>query len=99
MKICLITDEVSGDPETAFELGVEGACVDFEIRDTDSTVSLFHPYQKQRLKELLEEFSVRIVVVSPGSLKSLTLWVHAPNLACKPSISSFTSVGRMRMIW
>jgi hypothetical protein len=32
MKICLLTDEISADPETAVELGVQWGVKDFELR-------------------------------------------------------------------
>lgn len=32
MKVCIVTDEVSADPETAIELGVEWGVSDFELR-------------------------------------------------------------------
>jgi sugar phosphate isomerase/epimerase len=70
MKISIVTDEISGDPETAFELGVTWGVHDFELRGfgTDR-VPLFSAFQKDRLKELLEEFEVRIIAISPGLFK------------------------------
>jgi len=70
MKISIITDEISADPETAIELGVEWGVRDFEIRGygTDR-VPLFSDYQKTRLKELMDEYGIRIVAISPGLFK------------------------------
>ncbi len=70
MKISLITDEISADPETAIELGVEWGIRDYEIRGFGTErVPLFSPYQKDRLKELLDEYDVRIIAISPGLFK------------------------------
>ena len=70
MKITIVTDEISADPETALELGVSWGVRDFELRGfgTDR-VPLFSTYQKDRLKELLDEFEARIVAISPGLFK------------------------------
>jgi sugar phosphate isomerase/epimerase len=70
MQISLITDEISADPETAFELGLSWGVRDFELRCMDTQrVPLFSDYQKDRLKELIDEFGVRIVAISPGLFK------------------------------
>lgn len=70
MKIALITDEVSADPETAIELGVEWGVRDFEIRGFGTRrVPDFTPYQKARLRELIESHDVRVVAISPGLFK------------------------------
>jgi sugar phosphate isomerase/epimerase len=70
MKICIVTDEISADPETAIELGVEWGVRDFELRGFGThRVPLLTDYQKQRIKELLEEFGARIVAISPGLFK------------------------------
>ena len=70
MKISLITDEISADPETAFELGVAWGVRDFELRGFETQrVPLFTDYQKQRLRELLDEFDVQIIAISPGLFK------------------------------
>ncbi len=67
MKIGIITDEISADPETAIELGVEWGIYDYEIRGFgNERVPLFSTYQKERLKELLNEYEVRIIAISPG---------------------------------
>jgi len=70
MKICIVTDEISADPETAIELGVEWGVHDFELRGFYSErVPLISPYQKQRLKDSLDRYSARIVAISPGIFK------------------------------
>lgn len=70
MKICLVTDEVSADLETALELGTAWGVRDFELRGFYANrVPLFSPYQKQRIRELVEQFQVRFVAISPGLFK------------------------------
>lgn len=70
MQISLITDEISADPETAFELGVEWGVRDFELRGFGTArVPNFSAFEKQRIVELLEEFDARVVAISPGLFK------------------------------
>lgn len=70
MKISIVTDEISADPETAIELGVEWGVRDFELRGFGTErVPLFSDYQKQRIQELLDEFEARVVAISPGLFK------------------------------
>lgn len=70
MKICIITDEISADPETAIELGVGWGISDFELRGffTDR-IPHFSEYQKQRLLDALEQYQARIVAIGPGLFK------------------------------
>jgi sugar phosphate isomerase/epimerase len=70
VKISIVTDEISADPETAIELGVEWGVRDFELRGygTDRAPVL-NPYQKSRIRELMAEFNVQIVAISPGLFK------------------------------
>jgi sugar phosphate isomerase/epimerase len=70
VKISLITDEISADPETAIELGVEWGVHDFELRGFGTRrVPNFSAFQKQRILELLETFNARVVAISPGLFK------------------------------
>jgi sugar phosphate isomerase/epimerase len=70
MKISLVTDEISADPETAIELGVAWGIRDFELRGFGANrVPNFSAFEKQRLRELLEEYEARIVAISPGLFK------------------------------
>lgn len=70
MKICIVTDEVSGDPETAIELGVGWGVTDFELRGVGtSRVPYLSEYQKESLQTALQAFSARIVALSPGLFK------------------------------
>jgi sugar phosphate isomerase/epimerase len=70
MKISIVTDEISADPETAIELGVDWGVKAFELRGfgTDR-VPLFNPFQKSRIQELLDEYQVQIIAISPGLFK------------------------------
>jgi sugar phosphate isomerase/epimerase len=70
MEICLITDEISADPETAIELGVEWGITNFELRGFFSErVPLLKQYQKDKLMEILNRYQARIVAISPGLFK------------------------------
>jgi sugar phosphate isomerase/epimerase len=70
MEISLITDEISADPETAFELGLSWGVRNFELRTMDNNrVPDLSEYQKSRIKELIEEYDVRIIAISPGLFK------------------------------
>ena len=70
MKISLLTDEISADPETAIELGTQWGIHDFELRGyyTDR-VPRISAYQKLRLKEILERYSARVIAIGPGLFK------------------------------
>ncbi len=70
MKISLLTDEISADPETAIELGTQWGVHDFELRGyyTDR-VPQISAYQKLRMKEVLERYDARVVAIGPGLFK------------------------------
>jgi sugar phosphate isomerase/epimerase len=70
MKISLITDEISADPETAIELGTQWGVHDFELRGfyADRAPQL-SPFQKQSLRDVLDEYQARIVAIGPGLFK------------------------------
>jgi sugar phosphate isomerase/epimerase len=78
VKISIVTDEISADPETALELGSEWGVHDFELRGffTDR-VPRFSAYQKQHLRDVLEEHQARIIAISPGLFK----WAAPPERA------------------
>jgi len=82
MKISIITDEISSDPETAIELGVAWGVGDFELRGffTDRAPR-FSDYQKQRLRDLLSEHQARIVAIGPGLFKMAFPAQQAPRSA------------------
>ncbi|MFV2043971.1 MAG: sugar phosphate isomerase/epimerase family protein [Anaerolineales bacterium] len=70
MRISIVTDEISADPETAIELGVEWGVRDFELRGFgQKRVPMLSEFEKDRIGELLEEFQAQIVAISPGLFK------------------------------
>ena len=54
IKISVVTDEISADPETAIELGTQWGIHDFELRGyfTDR-VPVFSSYQRKHLQDVL----------------------------------------------
>ncbi len=70
MKISIVTDELSADPETAIELGVEWGVHVFELRGffTDR-VPLISDYQRQHLRDVLDEHGAKIIAIGPGIFK------------------------------
>ena len=70
MKISIVTDELSGDPETAFELGVEWGVDRFELRGVygDRAPRLL-AHARHRLVRAVRDFGVSITAVSPGLFK------------------------------
>lgn len=70
MEIAIVTDEISDDPQTAIELGLEWGVNAFELRGFgDRRVPLFTPFQKSRIEELIDQLKVRIIAISPGLFK------------------------------
>lgn len=70
MEISLVTDEISADPETAIELGLDWGVKNFELRGFgNERVPLFTEFQKARIEELKQEFDINIVAISPGIFK------------------------------
>ncbi len=70
MEIAIVTDEISADPQTSIELGLAWGVRAFELRGFGvERVPLFTPYQKRRIKELLDEFDIHIPAISPGLFK------------------------------
>lgn len=70
MRICIITDEISADPETAIELGASWGIKDFELRGYYyDRIPEISTHQRQRLHEVLDRYEARIVAVSPGLFK------------------------------
>ena len=70
MKISIVTDEISADPETAVELGVQWGIRDFELRGYFlDRAPRFSGYQKLRLRQVLERYQANIIAISPGLFK------------------------------
>ena len=70
MIISIVTDELSGDPETAFELGVEWGVRHFELRGVHGErVPRLSAHARHRLVRAVREFGVEITALSPGLFK------------------------------
>lgn len=70
MKISIVTDELSSDPETAFELGLEWGVDRFELRGVyDGRVPRLTPHARHRLLRAVRSFGVSITAISPGLFK------------------------------
>ncbi|MEJ2706372.1 MAG: sugar phosphate isomerase/epimerase [Anaerolineales bacterium] len=70
MKISIVTDELSADPETAIELGVQWGVQCFELRGYfNDRVPLFSHYQRQHLRDVLDRYDARIIAIGPGLFK------------------------------
>lgn len=70
MEIAIVTDELSADPETAFELGLEEGVRHFELRGVHSDrIPRISAHAKARLIRAIRDFGVEITAVSPGLFK------------------------------
>jgi sugar phosphate isomerase/epimerase len=70
MIVSLVTDEVSGDLETAFELGTAWGVRHFELRGIGAErVPRIGAYERDRLHHLLDRFGAQVVAISPGLFK------------------------------
>jgi sugar phosphate isomerase/epimerase len=70
VRISIVTDELSNDPETAFELGLEWGVREFELRGFyDKRVPRIEPHLRRRLVRAIRDFGVSITAVSPGLFK------------------------------
>lgn len=70
MIISIVTDELSGDPETAFELGLEWGIRHFELRGVyGERVPRLSAHARHRLVRAVREFGVEITALSPGLFK------------------------------
>ena len=83
MKISLITDEISADPETAIELGLEWGIRDFELRGfyTDRVPHL-SAYQQEELAEILAAYDAESSPFHPDYSRSPT---HLDRVSGPPS--------------
>ncbi len=71
MRISIVADELSNDPETAFELGLEWGISEFELRGVfDQRVPRVDPHLRRRLVRAVRDFGVSITAVSPGLFKT-----------------------------
>jgi len=70
LKISIVTDEISADPETAIEMGTKWGLQDFELRGYYfDRAPHFSAYQKLRLREVLERYQAKVIAISPGLFK------------------------------
>ena len=70
MRIAIVTDEMSSDPETAFEIGLEEGIRHFELRGVHGDrVPRISAHAKARLFRAIGDFGVEITAVSPGLFK------------------------------
>jgi sugar phosphate isomerase/epimerase len=84
VKLAIVTDEVSADPETAIELGVEWGVRDFEVRGVfTSRAPVLSPYEKDYLRDALDAYGGRAVALSPGLFKI----PYAPHKRDRPSMA------------
>jgi len=70
MIVSIVTDELSGDPETAFELGLEWGVSHFELRGVyGDRIPRLTAHARHRLVRAVRDFGVTITAVSPGLFK------------------------------
>lgn len=70
MHVSIVTDELSADPETAIELGVEWGVRHFELRGYYSDrVPEISAYQRRHLRAALDDYGADVIAVSPGLFK------------------------------
>ncbi len=71
MKISIITDEVSSDPETALEIIRSWGVDHVELRGiADERFPVVSDYWHYRLPQLLDEFGLGVAALSPGLFQS-----------------------------
>ncbi|MCS7119921.1 MAG: sugar phosphate isomerase/epimerase family protein [Nitrososphaerota archaeon] len=70
MKVSIITDEISSDPETAIELASDWGIRHFEIRGLlGKRVPDVEPQLIDRLKSIISRYGAEVVAISPGIFK------------------------------
>ena len=70
MKVCVITDEISSDPETAIELALDWGIRHFEIRGVwGRRIPDIQPFQCEHLRRIFTKYGVDVVAISPGIFK------------------------------
>jgi len=70
MRISIVTDELSNDPATAFEIGLEWGIREFELRGVfDRRVPRIEPHLRRGLVRSVRDFGVTVPVLSPGLFK------------------------------
>lgn len=70
MDIAIVTDEISADPETAFELGLEMGIEHFELRGVhNGRIPRIDSHTRVRLLRAVRDFGITVSAVSPGLFK------------------------------
>jgi sugar phosphate isomerase/epimerase len=70
ISCAIVADELSSDPLTAFELGMEWGVRHFELRGVHSgRVPSLEPHTIHRVRRAVRDFGVAITVISPGLFK------------------------------
>lgn len=70
MHISIVSDELSGDPDTAFELGLEWGVSRFELRGVhDGRVPRLSAHARRSLLRSVKSFGVTVTAISPGLFK------------------------------
>lgn len=71
MKISVVSDEVSADPETAFEIIRSWGVDHVELRSIgEERFPRVSDYWKLRIPQLLDEFGLKVAAISPGSFQT-----------------------------
>jgi sugar phosphate isomerase/epimerase len=92
MKISVVTDEVSSDPETALEILSSWGVRAVELRGIDAArFPEISDYWQVRLPQLLDEFGMRVVAISPGLFQVRPPTAESPRMA-------FSRIGDMRQV-
>ncbi len=70
IKISIVTDELSADPESAIEMATDWGIHDFELRGYFAErVPQLTAYQVRQLGLILDDYGARVVALSPGLFK------------------------------
>ena len=70
MQISIVADELSNDPETAFEIGLEWGVSHFELRGVyDRRVPRLSAHARRRLARAVKTLGVTVTAISPGLFK------------------------------
>jgi sugar phosphate isomerase/epimerase len=92
VKVSVVTDEVSSDPETALEILHSWAVDGVELRGIEDTrYPMISDYWKVRLPQVLREFQLPVVAISPGLFQ-----VRPPGESRRPM--AFSRGGDMRIV-
>src|SRR5215471_4293505 len=92
MQVSIVTDEVSSDPETALEVISSWGVKYVELRGIgDQRYPRVSEYWQYRLPQLLDEFALKVIAISPGLFQ-----MEPPGRPRRPM--AFTRGGDMRIV-